>query len=130
MSGEDKAQAFFDSNPKAYEAFENLKTYISEFCPDAKIAVQDSVISFRTAIGFAYISLLSEETSAAPLFTVAFINKKRISNPRIEKTLRPVPNGSYVYHVCVYSKTNIDAELKSWIRQSYEYSKLSYLRRA
>ncbi len=130
MSGEDKAQAFFENNSKAYEAFENLKTYISEFCPEAKIAVQDSVISFRTSIGFAYISLPSEETSPSPLFTVAFTNRKRISNPRIEKTIRPVPNGSYVYHVSIYSNSNIDAELKSWIRQSYEYSKLSYLRRA
>ena len=130
MSGEDKAQAFFENNPVSYKAFESLKSYIGEFCPDAKIAVQDSVISFRTSMGFAYISLPTQNTSVPSLFTLAFTNKKKISNPRIEKTLRPVPNGSYVYHVSIQSCSDIDSELKSWVRQSYEYSKLSYLRRA
>ncbi len=128
MSGEDKAQAFFENNPVSYAAFEDLKSYIGEFCPEAKIAVQDSVISFRTTVGFAYVSLPSSCQSS--FFTLAFTNKKRLTNPRIDKTLRPVPDGSYVYHVQIQSSSDIDAELKSWIRQSYEYSRLSYLRRA
>lgn len=128
MSGEDKAQAFFENNPVSYAAFEDLKSYIGEFCPEAKIAVQDSVISFRTTVGFAYVSLPSSCQSS--FFTLAFTNKKRLTNPRIDKTLRPVPDGSYVYHVQIQSISDIDAELKSWIRQSYEYSRLSYLRRA
>ncbi len=128
MSGEDKAQAFFNDNPVSLEVFENLKTYIGEFCPEAKIAVQDSVIAFRTSVGFAYVALPSE-TSKPSLFTVTFTNKKKIANDRIEKTLQPLPNGSYVYHVPIKSSNDIDSELKSWIRQSYEYSKLNYLRR-
>ena len=128
MSGEDKAQAFFNDNPVSLEVFENLKSYIGEFCPEAKIAVQDSVIAFRTSVGFAYVALPSE-TSKPSLFTLTFTNKKKIANDRIEKIMQPLPNGSYVYHVPIKSSNDIDSELKSWIRQSYEYSKLNYLRR-
>lgn len=130
MSGEDKAQAFFGNNRMSYEAFEDLKSYIEEFCPDAKIAIQDSVIAFRTSVGFTYVSLPPTDSPSSSLFTLAFTNRKRLSNPRIEKAIRPVPDGSYVYHVQVQSSSDIDAELKSWVRQSYEYSRLSYLRRA
>lgn len=130
MSGEDKAQAFFGNNRMSYEAFEDLKSYIEEFCPDAKIAVQDSVIAFRTSVGFTYVSLPPTDSQSSSLFTLAFTNRKCLSNPRIEKAIRPVPDGSYVYHVQVQSSSDIDAELKSWVRQSYEYSRLSYLRRA
>lgn len=131
MSGEDKARTFFGSNAMSYEAFEELKSYIGEFCPEAKIVVQDSVISFRTAVGFAYVSLPSAGSSHPCLFTLAFTSRKHLSNnPRIEKVVRPVHDGSYVYHVQIHSCTDIDAELKSWVRQSYEYSRLSYLRRA
>lgn len=129
MSGEDKAQAFFESKPTSLEAFESLKLYINDFCPEARIAIQDSLIAFKTSAGFAYISLPSDGDQSV-LFTLAVTNRKKISSTRIDKVVQPIDNSPYVYHISIRSVEDIDSELKSWVRQSYEYSRLNYLRRA
>ena len=49
------------------------------------------------------------------------------TSSRIEKTVQPVPGShSFVYHIGIRSAEDIDSEIKGWIRQSYEYSKLNY----
>ena len=125
MSGEDKAVGFFGEHQDSLKAFECLKLYISDFCPDAVISIQGSLLSFRTAAGFAYVSLPSKDGSV--LFNLAITNRKRIVSDRIEKTVPPVPGThSFVYHIGIRSAEDIDSEVKGWIRQSYEYSKLNY----
>ena len=54
MSGEDKAMGFFGSNLDSLKAFERLKLYINDICPNAVISIQGSLLAFRTAAGFAY----------------------------------------------------------------------------
>ena len=126
MSGEDKAVGFFGSNKESLDAFNNLKHYINDFCPDAVISVQGSVLAFRTSAGFAYVSL-PPSTDHSVLFNLALTNRKKISSTRIEKVVNPAPGThSYVYHIGIKSTSDIDTEIKNWIRQSYEYSKLSY----
>ena len=71
MSGEDKAVGFFGDHIDSLKAFECLKLYINDFCPDAVISVQGSLLAFRTAAGFAYISLPSDDGSV--LFNVSSI---------------------------------------------------------
>ncbi len=126
MSGEDKATAFFGTHQDSLKAFEYLKLYINDICPDARISVQGSLLVFRTAAGFAYVSLPTSEEESV-LFNLAITNRKKISSSRIEKTVNPVPGSrSYVYHIGIRSVEDIDPEVKGWIRQSYEYSKLNY----
>ncbi len=126
MSGEDKAVGFFGSNKESLDAFNNLKHYINDFCPDAVISVQGSVLAFRTAAGFAYVSL-PPTADHSVLFNLAITNRKKITSPRIERVVNPVPGTrSYVYHIGIRSTNDIDSEIKTWIRQSYEYSKLNY----
>lgn len=125
MSGEDKAVGFFGNHEDSLKAFESLKLYINDFCPDAVISVQGSLLAFRTSAGFAYVSLPSKDGSV--LFNLAITNRKRIVSSRIEKTIPPVPGTkSFVYHIGIRSADDIDSEIKCWIRQSYEYSKLNY----
>ena len=125
MSGEDKAVGFFGSNKESLDAFNDLKHYINDFCPDAVISVQGSLLAFRTAAGFAYISLPADDGSV--LFNLALTNRKKLTSSRIEKTVQPVPGShSFVYHIGIRSAEDIDSEIKGWIRQSYEYSKLNY----
>ena len=125
MSGEDKAIGFFGSHEDSLKAFESLKLYINDFCPDAVISIQGSLLSFRTAAGFAYVSRPPKDGSV--LFNLAITNRKKIVSDRIEKTVPPVPGTrSYVYHIGIRSVSDIDSEVKLWIRQSYEYSKLNY----
>jgi len=125
MSGEDKAVGFFGNHKDSLMAFESLKLYINEFCPDAVISIQGSLLSFRTSAGFAYVSLPSKDGSV--LFNLAITNRKKIVSNRIKKTVPPVPGTkSFVYHIGIRSASDIDSEVKGWIRQSYEYSKLNY----
>jgi len=126
MSGEDKAMAFFGTNADSLKAFDYLKLYINDICPDARISVQGSLLVFRTAAGFAYVSLPSNDDKSI-LFNLAITNRKKLSSSRIEKTVSPLPGShSYVYHIVIRSINDIDPEVKCWIRQSYEYSKLNY----
>lgn len=126
MSGEDKAVGFFGFNKESLDAFNDLKHYINDFCPDAVISVQGSVLAFRTAAGFAYVSL-PPTADHSVLFNLAITNRKKITSPRIERVVNPVPGTrSYVYHIGIRSTNDIDSEIKTWIRQSYEYSKLNY----
>ena len=61
------------------------------------------------------------------LFNLAITNRKKLSSDRIDKIVQPAPGTkSYVYHILIHSADDIDSEIKSWIRQSYEYSKLNY----
>ncbi len=127
MSGEDKATGFFGTHLDSLKAFESLKVYIDDMCPNARIAVQDSLLVFKTDAGFAYISLPSS-VSDDSLFNLALTSRRKISNSRIEKTVDPVPGrNSYVYHIAIKSADDIDSEIKGWVRQSYEYSKIKYL---
>ncbi|MBO6000994.1 MAG: hypothetical protein J6P81_04310 [Spirochaetales bacterium] len=126
MSGEDKAKGFFGSNLDSLKAFERLKLYINDICPDAVISVQGSLLAFRTAAGFAYISLPANGESPV-LFNLAVTNRKKIQSTRIDKVIQTAPGSrSYVYHISIRSIDDIDNEIKSLVRQSYEYSKLSY----
>ena len=126
MSGEDKAMGFFGSNLDSLKAFERLKLYINDICPNAVISVQGSLLAFRTAAGFAFVSLPSQAGSPV-LFNLAVTNRKKISSDRIDKVVQTAPGAhSYVYHIGIRSVDDIDNEIKSLIRQSYEYSKLNY----
>ena len=126
MSGEDKAKGFFGSNLDSLKAFERLKLYINDICPDAVISIQGSLLAFRTAAGFAYISLPANGESPV-LFNLAVTNRKKIQSTRIDKVVQTAPGShSYVYHISIRSIDDIDNEIKSLVRQSYEYSKLSY----
>jgi hypothetical protein len=126
MSGEDKAVGFFGDHIDSLKAFESLKIYINDFCPDAVISIQGSLLSFRTGAGFAYVSLPADDSQKV-LFNLAITNRKKIVSDRIEKTVPPVPGTrSFVYHIGIRSASDIDSEIKGWIRQSYEYSKLNY----
>ena len=126
MSGEDKAMGFFGSNLDSLRAFERLKLYINDICPNAVISVQGSLLAFRTAAGFAYVSLPSSGSDPV-LFNLAVTNRKKLASDRIDKVVQTAPGShSYVYHIRIKSIDDIDGEIKSLIRQSYEYSKLNY----
>lgn len=127
MSGEDKAMGFFGSNLDSLKAFERLKLYINDICPNAVISVQGSLLAFRTAAGFAYVSLPAPGNGEPVLFNLAVTNRKKIASDRIERVVQTAPGSrSYVYHIGIRSVDDIDGEIKSLIRQSYEYSKLNY----
>lgn len=120
MSGEDKAVAFFGSNEDSLSAFRNLVDYINTFCPDARIIVQDSLLAFRTSSCFAYVSHADDR-----LFNLSITTRKKLSSQRID--VQPIPGtGSYICNIGINSEADIDPELKNWVRQSYEYSKLSF----
>lgn len=124
MVGEDKAASFLGSNLNTIQAFDCLKQYINDICPDAVISIQGSLLAFRTAAGFAYISL-PQNAESSVLFTLAVTNRKKLASAKIDKVIETAPGlHSYVYHISIKSTSDIDAEVKSLIRQSYEYSKL------
>lgn len=123
MSGEDKALAFFGDSSVSLSVFETLKRYIGEFCPQARIMIQDSLLAFRTNAGFAYVSKTAEEGT---LFDLALTSRKKINSDKISKTVQPIPGTpSYIYHIAIRDENDLDSEVRGWIRQSYEYSKLS-----
>ena len=125
MSGEDKAMAFFGSNIDSLKVFETLKLYISNFCPDARIIINDSLLSFKSAAGFAYLTLPAEDDKSI-LFNLAITTRKKLTSGRFSKMVQPIPGSrSFVYHIGIRSMSDIDSELKGWVRQSYEYSKLN-----
>jgi len=126
MSGEDRAVVFFGSDSRSLEAFNLLKNFLDEVCPDVRISIQDSLLAFKTNAGFAYVSLPSGKESSM-LFNLAITTRKKLSSSRIYKAVQPIPGiPSYVYHIGIRSVLDIDSELKAWIRQSYEYSKLRF----
>ena len=127
MSGEDRARQFFRDRPQGLRAFETLRDCIGSFCPDATISVQDSLISFRTSAGFAYVSLPGDGSGV--LFNLAVVSRRPVDSHRVSRVVR-TDGGTCMCHIAVRSEEDIDHELKGWIRQSYEYSRLPYLRRA
>lgn len=123
MSGEDKALAFFGDSSQSLEAFEILKQYIGEFCPQANISVQDSLLAFRTNASFAYVSKTNADGA---LFDLAVTSRKKDALQKPIKA-QPIPGTrSYIYHIPIRSQQDIDSEVKSLIRQSYEYSKFNF----
>ncbi|MCF0238654.1 MAG: hypothetical protein HUK24_08650 [Sphaerochaetaceae bacterium] len=127
MSGDDKALAFLGNNLDSKEAFEILTAYISTSCPDARINVQNSLIMFKTNNAFAFVSL-PENKNENMLFNLALTIKKPIESQRIDKVIRPTEKSAFVVHIPIRDKEDIDQELMSWIRQSYEYSRRSFSR--
>lgn len=126
MSGEDKALTFFGPKSKAIEAFNILKNYLDDICSDVHISIQGSLLAFKSNAGFVYVSLPSE-TDSHLLFNLAITTRKKLSSSRILRMVQPIPGTpSYVYHIGIRSLFDIDSELKSWVRQSYEYSKLHF----
>lgn len=126
MSGEDRAAMFFGSNISGMEAFNKLKSFLDEVCPDVRICLQDSLLAFKSIAGFAYVSLPSQNDSSM-LFNLAFTTRKKITSSRISKAVQPIPGTpAYVYHIGIKSEQDIDNEIKAWVRQSYEYSKLRF----
>lgn len=124
MSGEDKALAFFGDNSNSLEVFETLKLYIGEFCPQARISVQDSLLAFRTNAGFAYVTKASDSST---LFDLAVTSRRRVKNMKESMTEQQIPEThSYIYHIPICSQSDIDTDVKNLIRQSYEYSKFNY----
>lgn len=126
MSGEDRARAFFGSDQSSIEAFNKLLCLIDEVCPDVRVCQQDSLLTFKSSSGFAYVSLPSKNDSSM-LFNLAITTRRKISSSRICRTVQPIPGmASYVYHINIKSPLDIDNELRTWVRQSYEFSKLGY----
>lgn len=126
MSGEDRAVAFFGSDQTCIDAFNKLKSFLDEVCSDIHITIQDSLLAFKSSAGFAYVSLPAEGESSC-LFNLAFTTRKKITSARILRAVQPIPGTpAYVYHIGIRSVMDIDTELKAWVRQSYEYSKLRF----
>jgi hypothetical protein len=110
---------FFAGYEASRPLFEALREAIEELGP-AELRVTKSQIAFyrRKAFAWAWIPDQYLRGKHAPLvLTLGF--RYRDSSPRWKEIVEPYP-GRFTHHLEIYSASDIDAEVLSWLRIAWE----------
>lgn len=109
------AVLFFDHTPDALPLYALLEERILSACPDARVLVQKSQITFTARRHFAFASLKGKRLIAT------FGLPARVDSPRIFNACEPYPN-RWTHHVWITSPADVDDELIAWIAEAYAFA--------
>jgi len=114
---------FWNKWPQLVPLYETLKTHLAETCPDMKIKVSKSQISFYNRHMFAMVSPPARRKKGWPkeFMMVSFGLPYQADSPRIAVSVEAYRN-RWTHHVLVETKHDIDEMLLGWIAEAYEFS--------
>ena len=115
---------FFDAKPAALPLYETFRESVMAGCPDTRIEVKKTQISFFNRRMFAAVSFTPVRRAKDrpdPFLTITFGLPYRKESPRIDVATEAYPN-RWTHHVMIGTEEEIDAELLSWITEASEFA--------
>jgi hypothetical protein len=113
------ADKFFEGYPESKPLFDALCEALDKLSP-FEMQVTKSQIAFRRRKAFAWVWVPARylRRKSAPLvLTMGF--RYRQSSPRWKEIVEPRP-GYFTHHLELYSVTDINDEVVSWLRSAWE----------
>ncbi len=113
----------FDKMPDALPFYEQLEKQILDTFADVTFKVGKTQVSFYNKYGFAWVWPPYRKVKGWPevYMGVTFGLGHKLEHPRIIEAVQPYPN-RWTHHVLVQHEEEIDAQLLSWISDSYYFS--------
>ena len=115
---------FFSEHPEALPIYEALAAHIFRVWPETEDRVGKTQISFYGKHVFACVSFARVLRKAAlpPVYLVLTLGLPApLDSPRVAVRVEPYP-GRWTHHIVVSRPEELDEELISWIRASYDFA--------
>ena len=109
---------FFDPMPQALPLYQALREHVAAACPDLRVKVSKTQISFYHRRLFAMVSLPKRKRD--PGIVVTFGLGRRELSPRVETAVEPYP-GRWTHHVPVTGEDELDGELLGWLQEAWAF---------
>ncbi len=115
-------EGFFEGRPGALALFNTVCKYI-ESLGSVTIEPLKTQISFGAKRKFAWVWLPQTWIKKRPenSLTLTFDLNHKVEGPRIEEAVEPRP-GRWTHHVVIEQQSDLDDEVKGWLREAYENS--------
>ena len=110
---------FFSGRDESRQLFEVVRTAVDEIGP-AEVRVTKSQVAFwrRKAFAWAWMPAQYLRRKTAPLvLTLGF--RYRNASPRWKTIVEPRP-GRFTHHLELYATTEVDDEVRQWLRDAWE----------
>ena len=115
---------FFAGNPDALEVYLAFEARLAGAFPCVNRRVQKTQITFFNRHVFACVSFVRVRKKAelpAGWITVTFGLPRPLDSERVAAKSEPRP-GRWTHHVVVSRPEELDGELFSWLRESYDFA--------
>lgn len=115
---------FFDKRPDALPLYERFASCVNAVVPDVKIKVQKTQISFYNRHMFSCVSfarMRKKKECPDNYIVITFGLEYRVESPRIDLATEPYPK-RWTHHILISELTEIDEELKGWIKEASLFS--------
>jgi hypothetical protein len=111
---------FFKNHPDSRKLFDALNQAIKSIGP-TNLRVSKSQVAFVRKKIFARVWVPERylRRKAAPLVLDAWFPPPRHLSPRWKEIVEPAP-GRFAHHLELYAASDIDAEVKDWLRAAWE----------
>ncbi len=121
-------EELFAGRPAALELFHAIRQYIGSLGP-VTMEVMKTQVSFGAETKFAWVWLpqlwIKKQPDESVVLT--FDLRRRIDDRRIKQSVEPRP-GRFTHHVVVRKESDLDRDLRDWIREAYEQHTLFVVR--
>ena len=114
------AMQFFDRRPHELSLYQAFARKVLAACPDTRIRVLKTQITFENRHGFAFVSLPRRKVKQ-PTIVVSFGLPYRVDSPRIWVASEPYPN-RWTHHVLVSGEAQLDDELMGWVKEAAAFA--------
>ena len=110
--------------PQALPLYQALREHVAAACPDLRVKVSKTQISFYHRRLFAMVSLPLRRRKGWPpcCLVVTFGLGRRAESPRILQAIEPYP-GRWTHHVPVETTGDLDAELFAWLDEACRFAR-------
>lgn len=109
-------------SPHAVSLYEHFSALVLD-CGPVQIAPARTRIGFQVRMIFAAVNKLSERGLDAHV-----VLKRRLEGPRFRRIDAMTPN-CFVHHLRIESLSDLDEEVKNWLREAYQVGAQEHLSR-
>ena len=114
------AMQFFDRRSHELSLYQAFARKVLAACPDTRIRVLKTQITFENRHGFAFVSLPRRKVKQ-PTIVVSFGLSYRVDSPRIWVASEPYPN-RWTHHVLVSDEAQLDDVLMGWVKEAAAFA--------
>jgi hypothetical protein len=113
-------EGLFEGRPESLKLFNVVRSYIESLGP-VKVEAAKTQVSFGAKMKFAWVWLPQTWTKKRPedSITLTFDMGHRIAHDRIVEAVEPRP-GRWTHHVIIEKASDLDDDVRAWLRESYE----------
>ena len=112
-------EALLKPYPDALPLYEAVRDVVLSFGP-VEVEATRTQVAFRAARRFAYLWMPRIAFGRGPAdLHLTFDLARRLDSPRVKEAVQPRP-GLWTHHVVLARPSDLDAEARAWLRESYE----------